>query len=190
MIEHPLDEGLEVVGIDEAGRGPLAGPLVVAGVILHGPIEGLDDSKKLSEKKREMLYHQIIQQAKWYDIQVVDEATIDCLNIYRATQQAMTTIALAAPCEQVMTDAMPLEIDKSVQAIVKGDAKVLSIAAASILAKVTRDHIMYALDEKYPGYGLAKHKGYPTKAHLAAIDELGVLPIHRRSYGPIKKRVE
>ena len=133
----------------------------------------------------------IIQDALYYQILVVDEKTIDKKNIYRATQEAMMEIANKAQCDFVLSDAMPLpDIDKPFQAIVKGDQKSLSIAAASILAKVTRDHWMKKLDEMYPQYGLAKHKGYPTKAHIEALNQYGLQDFYRRSYGPVKKLEE
>lgn len=180
---------LLVLGIDEAGRGPIAGPLCVAGVVFPIGYENPDiyDSKALSEKKREALYDVIIKEALAYEILIVSEKEIDEKNIYRATQSAMTKIAQKLNCDLVLSDAMPLpEISKCpVYDLVKGDQKSISIAAASILAKVTRDRMMDELDKTYPGYGLAKHKGYPTAAHLQALNELGVLPIHRRSYRPV-----
>ena len=183
-----------VLGIDEAGRGPIAGPLCVAGVVF--PIgysnPAIYDSKALSEKKREALYDVIVQDALAYEIKIVSEQEVDEKNIYRATQWAMSQIASDLKSDLVLSDAMPLpEIkDRPVYDLVKGDQKSISIAAASILAKVTRDRIMNELDEKYPGYGLAKHKGYPTAAHLKALRELGVLPIHRRSYRPVYEALQ
>jgi len=176
-----------LVGIDEAGRGPLAGPLVVAGVVFPKDYDTgeIYDSKKLTEKKREELFEIIKRDALFYDIEIVDEKTIDRLNILEATRQAMSTIALKAPVNVVLTDAMKLYIDKEVIDLVKGDQKSGSIAAGSILAKVTRDHIMYELDKKYPQYGFAQNKGYPTKAHLEALQTYGVLDVHRRSYRPV-----
>lgn len=198
MLETPLewqywDKNQSVLGMDEAGRGPIAGPLMVAGVIFPSGYknEEIDDSKKLSEKKRERLFQTIIEDALYYQILVVDEKTIDQKNIYRATQDAMIEIAKKASCDFVLSDAMPLpNIDKPYEAIVKGDQKSLSIAAASILAKVTRDHWMIKLDEMYPQYGLAKHKGYPTKAHIEALNQYGLQDFYRRSYGPVKKLEE
>ena len=177
-----------IMGIDEAGRGPIAGPLVVAGVIF--PVgynsDMIYDSKKLSEKKREFLYDIIIKDALAYKILIVDEKTIDTLNIYQATKQAMEKIALELNANVVLTDAMPLDIsNKQVEAIIKGDQKSVNIAAASILAKVTRDRLMLEYDKLYPQYGFAKHKGYPTKQHLLALEEYGACPIHRHSYGPV-----
>lgn len=198
MLEKPLEidfwqSNQIVLGMDEAGRGPIAGPLMVAGVIFPRGYTNkeIDDSKKLSEKKREKLFYEILKSSLYYQILVVDEKTIDQKNIYRATQDAMIQIAQAAPCDYVLSDAMPLkDISKPYQAIVKGDQKSLSIAAASILAKVTRDRWMKKLDELYPQYGLAKHKGYPTKAHIEALNTYGLQDFYRRSYGPVKKLEE
>ena len=198
MLDRPLehdywDQNQSVLGMDEAGRGPIAGPLMVAGVIFPKGYQNvlIDDSKKLSEKKREKLFKIIIQDALYYQILVVDEKTIDRKNIYRATQEAMMELANKAQGDCGWSDAMPLpDINKPYQAIVKGDQKSLSIAAASILAKVTRDHWMKKLDEMYPQYGLAKHKGYPTKAHIEALNKYGLQDFYRRSYGPVKKLEE
>ena len=180
-------EGKTLLGIDEAGRGPLAGPMVVAGVIFPIGYESgdINDSKQLTEKKREELYDVVIRDALWYDIKIVEPAVIDELNPLAADRKAMTEIALAAPTDIILTDAVDLYIDKEVTAIIKGDAKSCSIAAASILAKVTRDRIMVEYDKKYPAYGFAKHKGYGTKEHLEALRKYGVTPIHRKSYKPV-----
>jgi len=180
--------GEKVLGIDEAGRGPLAGPLSVAGVILPIGYENPDiyDSKALSEKKKDYLYDLIMNEALWFEIVEVSESDIDLYNIYRADQMAMRDIALHADAKIVLTDAMPLEIEgKTVIDIVKGDQKSISIAAGSILAKVTRDRIMKKYDAMYPVYGFARNKGYPTKEHLAAIEAHGITPIHRRSFAPV-----
>lgn len=177
-----------VIGIDEAGRGPIAGPLVVAGVVFPPFYENNEiyDSKKLSEKKREQLYQVIMEEALEFEIKIVSEKEVDELNIYRATQQAMHTIAESLSAKNVVTDAMPLpNCSKLVSPVIKGDQKSISVAAASILAKVTRDRIMVELDKLYPKYGFAKHKGYPTKAHLEALEKYGVLDCHRKSYGPV-----
>lgn len=183
-----------VLGIDEAGRGPIAGPLVVAGVIFPKGYEhdSIYDSKKISEKKRNELYEVIIQDALYYTIEVVDIAFIDTHNIYRATQKTMERIVEECSiCDAVLSDAMPLpSVTLPVQALVKGDSKSVSIAAASILAKVTRDKIMVDYDELYPEYGFKNHKGYPTKKHLEALQQYGVLDIHRRSYGPVSKQLQ
>lgn len=178
-----------VLGIDEAGRGPIAGPLCVAGVVFPKDYQNdeIYDSKAISEKKRNALFEQIQKDALAFEIRLISEKEIDEKNIYRATQDAMHAIAEELACDLVLTDAMPLPLyhKHPVTALIKGDQKSVSIAAASILAKVTRDHIMDDLDQKYPGYGLGKHKGYPTAEHLKALKTLGVLPIHRRSYRPV-----
>ncbi|MBQ2684709.1 MAG: ribonuclease HII [Erysipelotrichaceae bacterium] len=180
-------QGKLVVGLDEAGRGPLAGPLVVAGVVFpEGYDSGdINDPKQLTEKKREALYDIIIRDALFYEIKIVEPEEIDRLNILEADRKAMTEIALKAPVDIVLTDAVDLYIDKKVISLIKGDTLSCNIAAASILAKVTRDRIMYEYDRIYPEYGFARHKGYGTKAHLEALEKYGVTPIHRRSYRPV-----
>ena len=178
-----------VAGIDEAGRGPLAGPVVAACCILdpNKPVYGLDDSKKLSEEKREALFPLIKENALAYAVVAVDAETIDEINILEATKQAMRECVkeisdILVP-DLLLIDAVKLEgVTQPVVPIIKGDAKSNSIAAASILAKVTRDHMMVEYDKEYPGYGFAKHKGYGTKDHYAGIRELGMCPIHRRSF--------
>lgn len=182
-----------ILGIDEAGRGPIAGPLVVAGVIFENGYENdeIDDSKKLSEKKRERLFTEIIEHAKAYEILIVSETTIDELNIYRATQQAMEKIAKDLGAQMVLTDAMPLpNYDGKFESVIKGDQKSISIAAGSILAKVSRDRWMKKLDEMYPEYELKRHKGYPTKKHLERIEQFGIVDCYRKSYAPVKKLLE
>ena len=182
------DKNQYVIGIDEAGRGPLAGPVVVAGVIFPIGYDSKDiyDSKKLSLKKREELYKVILEDALYYNIQIVDEKEIDKYNIYQATKMANERIVLDSKCQVVLTDAMKLQLENyTVYPIIKGDQKSCSIAAGSILAKVTRDHIMDEYDAIYPQYGFKKHKGYPTKAHLQALQQYGPCPIHRFSYGPV-----
>lgn len=179
----------DIVGIDEAGRGPIAGPLVVAGVCFPKDYhhDEIYDSKKISEKKRKELFQVIIKEATWYKILIVSPQEVDQLNIYRATQKAMENIADAYG-DAILTDAMPLPmIEKDVLSLIKGDQKSVSIAAASILAKVTRDGIMCAYDTLYPAYGFAKHKGYPTKSHIHAMQQFGVLPFYRKTYGPVAK---
>ena len=180
-------QGKLVVGLDEAGRGPLAGPLVVAGVVFPNGYDSgdINDSKQLTEKKREALYDIIIRDALFYEIKIVEPEEIDRLNILEADRKAMTEIALKAPVDIVLTDAVDLYIDKKVISLIKGDTLSCNIAAASILAKVTRDRIMYEYDRIYPEYGFARHKGYGTKAHLEALEKYGVTPIHRRSYRPV-----
>lgn len=178
-----------IVGMDEAGRGPIAGPLVVAAVMFpcNYRHEEIYDSKKLSEKKRKELFRVIIHEALEYHIAIIAPQVIDTLNIYRATQTAMEDLANRFRCKDgILTDAMPLpNCPYEVISLVKGDQKSVSIAAASILAKVIRDGIMKAYDIQYPQYGFAKHKGYPTKAHIAALHRYGVLDIYRKSYGPV-----
>lgn len=193
-IDHPLEEDLWkahtlILGMDEAGRGPLCGPMTVAGVIFPegyaNPL--LNDSKKLSEKKREQLAEQIMEDALAYQILFVSEEQIDSLNIYQAAREGMETIADHLQADWILTDAMPLQRHPNHQAEIKGDARSLSIAAASILAKTARDRYMEQLDREFPQYGLARHKGYPTKAHLEAISEHGVQDFYRRSYSPVQK---
>ena len=182
------DKNQYVIGIDEAGRGPLAGPVVVAGVIFPIGYDSKDiyDSKKLSLKKREELYKVILEDALYYNIQIVDEKDVDKYNIYQATKMANERIVLDSKCQVVLTDAMKLQLENyTVYSIIKGDQKSCSIAAGSILAKVTRDHIMDEYDAIYPQYGFKQHKGYPTKAHLQALQQYGPCPIHRFSYGPV-----
>ena len=178
-----------IVGLDEAGRGPMAGPLVVGAVIFPQGYynDKINDSKKLTEKKREELYQIIIQEALAYQIEIIDVADVDRLNVYQASKKGMIDAIdhLSIRPDYALTDAMPLGNVIEHQAIVKGDAKSLSIGAASILAKVTRDHIMNDYAKIYPEYGFEKHKGYPTKQHKEALKAYGVTPIHRRSFQPV-----
>ncbi|MBO4495825.1 MAG: ribonuclease HII [Clostridiales bacterium] len=174
-------------GIDEAGRGPLAGPVVAAACILDPdtPIYGLDDSKKLSPKKRDLLFDEIREKAKCFCVIRVEPKEIDEINILEATKKAMRACVagLSVKPDVLLIDAVNLTgTGIPVKPIIKGDAKSNSIAAASILAKVTRDRIMEEYDKEYPGYGFAQHKGYGTAAHYAAIHELGISPIHRMSF--------
>ena len=180
-------KGQLLLGIDEAGRGPLAGPLVTAGVVFPIGYENPDiyDSKAISEKKRDALFDLIKEDALYFEIRIVSPAEIDQYNIYRADQRAFAAIAQDLSADVVLTDAMPIEGDSRVIPIVKGDQKSISIAAGSILAKVTRDRIMMEYDAIYPQYGFAKHKGYPTRQHLSAIEQYGITEIHRRSFGPV-----
>ena len=182
-------------GCDEVGRGPLAGDVVAAAVILdpHQPIEGLDDSKKLSEKKRELLFDEIQRKAKSWCIARASVAEIDTINILQASLLAMTRAVqgLSIQPEHVLVDGNKLpKWNYPAEAVVKGDSRVAAISAASILAKVTRDREMILLDKTYPGYGFAEHKGYPTKVHMDALERLGITPIHRTSYAPVKSRLE
>ena len=179
-----------VMGIDEAGRGPLCGPLVVACCIL--PInyknEMKNDSKKLTEKARESLFKQIIKDAYYYDFRIVSPNEIDKLDIYHATQKAMQELSESSKVHMItLTDAMPIKNDNSID-IIKGDAKSVSIAAASILAKVVRDHIMYGYDVLYPEYGYKNHKGYGTLKHLEMMDKYGLNKLYRMSYAPCRQR--
>ncbi len=180
-----------IAGVDEAGRGPLAGPVVAAAVILKtfSFKERIDDSKKLSAKKREKAYGEIIKKSV-VGVGIVDEKTIDKINIYQATKRAMkmAIASLDVHPEYVIVDGkMKISTKCPLKCIVGGDSKSLSIAAASIIAKVTRDRIMLEYDSIYPQYGFARHKGYGTKYHIAAIKNHGPSPIHRRSFRPIKK---
>ncbi|MGD8631021.1 MAG: ribonuclease HII [Gammaproteobacteria bacterium] len=184
-----------VAGVDEAGRGPLAGPVVAGAVILHPdrPIDGLRDSKILSAARRDHLYEQICDRALAWATGSASVAEIDTINILQATMLAMqrAVAALEPAAEHVLIDGNRCpELDCPVRAIVRGDSLVAAISAASILAKVTRDREMLALDADYPGYGFASHKGYPSKAHLDALDRLGVLPVHRRSFAPVRRIVQ
>ena len=191
--EELYDAGFKVVcGVDEAGRGPLAGPVVVAACILPPflRIPGVNDSKQLSEKKREELYKIIIKNAVAYNIVFINEKIIDKINIYEATKKGMleAIAGLKVEPDYVLIDAMPLnELKTSNKSIIHGDALSASIAAASILAKVTRDHYMEAMDKKYPNYGFARHKGYGTKAHLEALEKYGPCAIHRKTFTPVNK---
>lgn len=180
-----------VAGVDEAGRGPLAGPLVIAAVILPQDvfINGLNDSKQLSAAKRDLLYEEIMAKALDIEVNIVSVSNIDELNIYAATQQGMAQVIENLHCkpQTALIDAMPLRLpDIEVKSIIHGDALSVSIAAASIIAKVTRDRIMERLDEVYPAYGFAHNKGYGSAAHMQALAEQGATRWHRRSYEPVK----
>ena len=181
-----------VLGIDEVGRGPLCGPLVVCGAIL--PIgyknDKVIDSKKLSEKRIDIVYNELIKDCIWYHIEIVSAKVIDELNIYQATKTAMEKIANIAPKSMILTDAMPLDINNKYEKLIKGDQRSINIAAASIIAKYTRDHIMLEYDALYPEYGYKDHKGYPTKKHLDAIKEYGLKDFYRISYRPCKEIIE
>ncbi len=182
-----------VCGVDEVGRGPLAGPVVAAAVILDPirPIAGLADSKKLSEKKREALYPQICDQALAWAVGRAEVAEIDELNILHASllamQRAVAALVVAPGHALVDGNKLPKQLPCTAEAIVGGDGCEPCISAASIIAKVVRDREMVELDARYPGYGLAIHKGYPTKKHLEALQALGISEIHRRSFGPVKR---
>ncbi len=178
-----------VMGIDEAGRGPLCGPLVVASCVLkpYYANEEINDSKKLSASKRKRLFKEIIDNAIHYEFKIVSPKEIDKLNIYQATKKAMRELAESFEADIILTDAMPIEVNKETHPIIKGDALSISIAAASILAKVLRDSIMEGYHILYPQYEFNKHKGYPTKRHLELLEEYGLLDIYRLSYNPCKK---
>jgi len=168
-------------GIDEAGRGPLAGPLVMAGVVLKKPIEGLDDSKRLSEKRREALYESIVEKSEWH-IVVFDAQTIDERGISACLIAGLKEIMATITAEAYLFDGNTTFGLPGLQCRIKADADIAQVSAASILAKVTRDRIMLEMAKRYPGYGFEAHKGYGTKAHIAAIEKLGLSPIHRRTF--------
>lgn len=187
-------KGIKYIGgVDEVGRGPLIGPVVASCVVLPKDfiLEGLTDSKKLSEKKRNIFYDYIINHCVAYGIGIVSPEEIDEINIYEASRKAMiiaiNKVREQVDLEHVLIDAMPINLDIPTTSIIKGDAKSISIAAASVVAKVTRDSMMYELDEKYPMYGFASHKGYPTKKHIEAIHKYGLIDGYRKSYGPVKE---
>jgi len=181
-----------IAGVDEAGRGPLAGPVVVAAVILDPkrPIPGLNDSKKLSEARREALYPQIIEQALAHCVIAMSVVEIDRLNIFQATMTGMSraVAGLSPRAHEAWVDGnkLPKDLPCPGRAIVGGDALEPAISAASILAKVTRDRLMIAMEDTHPGYGFAVHKGYPTPAHLEALKRLGPCEAHRQSFAPVK----
>jgi ribonuclease HII len=181
-----------MAGVDEVGRGPLAGPVIAAAVILDPeyPIEGLMDSKKISEKKRNLLAIEIRKKSLAWALGRAEHDEIDSINILQASLLAMKRAveSLAIKPEWVLVDGIHCpDVSCNVEAIIKGDSKVPAISAASIIAKVARDNEMIALDGQYPGYGFSQHKGYPTKMHINALNELGVSAIHRMSFAPVKK---
>jgi ribonuclease HII len=186
-----LPSGL-VAGVDEAGRGPLAGPVVAAAVILAPdcPIDGLRDSKQLSARRREVLFDIIQRDALAWSVACAEVDEIDRINILQATLLAMQRAVAAlhtAPDIALIDGNRCPQLRCRAQAVVRGDSRVAAISAASILAKVTRDRAMVELDRDYPGYGLAQHKGYPSKLHIEALERLGVTPQHRRSYAPVRR---
>ncbi len=197
--EHVARGLARLAGVDEAGRGPLAGPVVASAVVMPGSwieegipgsLRRLNDSKQINEKVREELFEVIsLEQCVEHAIGVIDAPMIDEINILQATHRAMNDALskLSSPVAHALVDGRPVGTLAVAQtAIIKGDAKSYTIAAASILAKVTRDRLMIQYDQKYPGYGFAGHKGYGTKAHLSAVEELGPCPIHRMSFAPLK----
>ena len=188
-------QGIDLIaGVDEVGRGPLAGPVVAAAVILPKAckIPGLNDSKKIPKSKHKEIYEAVLQNAIAIGIGIKDNQVIDQVNIYEATKLAMMeAIGQLEPQPQhLLIDAMKLDLPISQTSIIKGDANSLSIAAASIVAKVTRDQMMEEFDREYPGYDFAQNAGYGTAKHLAGLDQLGVTPIHRRSFEPVKSMCE
>ena len=180
-----------IAGIDEVGRGPLVGPVVTACVILPKGyvLEGLTDSKKLSEKKRDKFYDIIMNDAIAVGIGIIDNETIDKVNIYESTKLAMYQAIdnCKVKPDYILIDAMKLDLDVPNVSIIKGDLKSISISAASVIAKVTRDRMMYDLDKKYPMYKFAKNKGYPTKEHVEAIEKYGIIVEHRKTFNPVSK---
>ena len=178
-----------IAGVDEVGRGPLIGPVVAAAVILPKDykLDGLTDSKKLSEKKREYFYEVIKKDALSIGIGIIDEKRIDEINIYEATKEAMYMAInnLNIKPEHILIDAMKLNLDIDTTSIIKGDLLSISISAASVIAKVTRDHMLYEIDKEYPMYDLKNNKGYGTKKHIEAIKKYGITKYHRLSYKPV-----
>jgi ribonuclease HII len=193
LIENKLyKEGVKTIaGVDEAGRGPLAGPVVAAAVILKkdATFQYVNDSKLLTEKQRNLALEEIKANALSISIGISSVEEIDLINIYRASREAMLSAIknLKVKPDYVLIDAMPMELDQPHESIIKGDQKSVSIAAASIVAKTTRDRYMMEMDALFPEYGFKNHKGYGTPEHLEAIQKYGVLPIHRKSYKPIKE---
>ena len=191
------DKGISfIAGVDEVGRGPLVGPVVAACVVLPDDynLDGLTDSKKLSEKKRDFYFEEIKRQALGIGVGIISEKIIDEVNIYEATKLAMkeaiNNCLKECNIEHILIDAMPLDLDIPTTSIIKGDLKSITISAASVIAKVTRDKMLYELDQKYPMYDFKNNVGYPTKKHLEAIKEYGIIPEHRRSYGPVRNYLD
>ncbi|QBO37349.1 ribonuclease HII [Periweissella cryptocerci] len=195
-IEHELWEGgvQYIAGVDEVGRGPLAGPVIAAAVILPVDFDvvGVNDSKQLTDKRREELFPLIMDQALAVEVGIVDAETIDEVNIYQASRLAMKAAIekLDPQPQQLLIDAMTVDLDIPQEKLIKGDARSASIGAASIIAKVTRDHMMKGFATIYPGYGFENNAGYGTKEHLAGLKKLGVTPIHRKTFAPVKAIAE
>ena len=188
-------QGVSLIGgIDEVGRGPLIGPVVASCVILKEDFDlpGLTDSKKLSEKKREWFYDKIQENAIAIGIGIVGPEKIDEINIYEATKVAMKQAVASCPIkpEHLLIDAMKLDVQIPSTSIIKGDLKSITISAASVIAKVTRDRLMYEMDQKYPMYDFKHNKGYPTKKHVEAIEKYGILKEHRKTFSPVSKYVK
>mgnify|MGYP001276633244 CR=1 FL=1 len=180
-----------IAGVDEVGRGPLAGPVIACAIILPDNFDLIDvnDSKQLSKKQRELLYPKILQEAVCYGIGTEDSQTTDKVNIYQATRLAMkqAVLALKPKPDQIIVDAMQIPVNISQTRLIKGDAKSISVAAASIVAKVYRDNLMVKYSKEYPGYGFEKNAGYGTKLHLKGLQHYGVTPIHRKTFSPVEK---
>lgn len=195
MKQHETDlstQGFQyIAGVDEVGRGPLAGPVVAAAVILPADFSvlGINDSKQLSEAKRDMLFEIIKKEALSIGVGIIEHDMIDQVNIYEATKLAMSEALnqLNPTPDFILVDAMPLKYSESELSLIKGDTKSISIATASIIAKVTRDRMMQHYDALYPGYDFANNMGYGTKKHLNGLDTIGVCPIHRLSFSPVKE---
>lgn len=190
-----IQNGIKLVaGVDEVGRGPLVGPVVAACVILplNYQLEGLNDSKKLTPKKREKFYEILKKEALSIGVGIISEKVIDEVNIYEATKLAMKEAINNCNIkpEHILIDAMKLDIDIPTTSIIKGDAKSLSIAAASVIAKVERDHMLDELDLQYPMYDFKNNKGYPTKKHVEAIYKYGVIDEHRKTFSPVKEYIK
>ena len=196
MMDWSQPEGDELVaGVDEVGRGPLCGAVDTAAVILdpRRPIEGLNDSKKLTEARREALFALIQERALAWAIGRAEVHEIDQLNILHATMLAMqrAVAGLSIQPDRVLVDGNRCPVlPMPSEAVIQGDGRVAAISAASILAKVTRDREMHELEQLYPGYGIGQHKGYPTRAHMDALQQLGATPIHRRSFAPVRRALE
>ena len=195
MPDRPDIRSGRIAGVDEAGRGPLAGPVIAAAVILDpdNPVCGLKDSKQLSQSRREAFYLEITQKSLACAVGRASVEEIDRLNILQATLLAMqrAVFMLNPPAQRVLVDGNQCpHLGCPVEAIIRGDSTVAAISAASIIAKVTRDREMVEMDRHYPGYGLARHKGYPSREHLLALQSLGVTPLHRRSYAPVRRLLE
>ena len=189
-------KGINIIaGVDEVGRGPLIGPVVACCCVLPKDfkLDGLTDSKKLSEKKRNEFYEYLIQNTI-YGLGIIRPDKIDEVNIYEATKlamyQAIENVRRQINVEHILIDAMPLDLDIPTTSIIKGDLKSITISAANVIAKVTRDNMMIELDKKYPMYGYKNHKGYPTKKHIEAIHKYGLIDGYRKSYGPVKDIIE
>lgn len=182
-----------IAGIDEVGRGPLAGPVVASCVILDfdNMIEGLKDSKLLSKKRLHELYNEIIETAIEFSFAFIDNDEIDKINIYQASKKAMIEAynKIDTPIDVLLVDAMKLDLDVKTHSIIKGDTMSASIAAASIVAKVTRDNYMIGLSKKYPEYGFDHNMGYPTKEHVAAIEKYGITDYHRKTFRPVREHI-